>query len=126
MPNERPRRGDVYWVKIPQHHTVGSEQYKRRPWLILSADGISYLPVVIGVPLSLETRKKNRQFRISILQTDMILEAGHTLVVGERVALCEQVRCLSVERLEDKRQARLTDNALYAVEAGIAFVLDVQ
>jgi hypothetical protein len=36
------------------------------------------------------------------------------------------VRCLAVERLEDKRQARLTDNALYAVEAGIAFVLDVQ
>lgn len=126
MPSEQVRRGDVYWVNIPKHHIVGSEQYKRRPWLIVSANEISYLPILIGVPLSFEIRKKNRQFRIGILQTDIILEAGHTLDIGERVALCEQLRCLSIDRLEGKRQARITDTALYAVEAGVAFVLDIQ
>jgi mRNA-degrading endonuclease toxin of MazEF toxin-antitoxin module len=125
-PNPSPRRGDIYWVNVPQKHTVGSEQYKRRPWLIISNNAIGYLRVVIGVPLSFKIQKKNRQFRITILAADIILDPGSTMTAGERVALTEQVRALSVERLEPTRQARITDTALFAVEAGIAFVLDLQ
>jgi mRNA-degrading endonuclease toxin of MazEF toxin-antitoxin module len=121
-----PQRGDVYWVNIPRKHTVGSEQYKRRPFLVVSNNGIHSQQIVIGVPLSFQTQKKNRQYRIAVLQTDIILDVGSTLDPGERIALTEQVRCLSVERLEPDRQAKLTDTAIYAVEAGLAFVMDIR
>jgi len=83
--------------------------------------------MVLGVPLSFQLRKKNRQFRIGILEAEIIHEAGcsNPLDPGERVALTEQLRALSTERLEMPRSARLTDTALFAVEAGITFVLDI-
>ena len=31
MPNSNPQRGEIYWVNIPQRHTVGREQFKKRP-----------------------------------------------------------------------------------------------
>ena len=121
-----PQRGDVYWVNIPRKHTVGHEQYKRRPFLIVSNNAIHHLDIAIGVPLSFQTQKRNRQYRIQILASDIILDPGSTLDPGERIALTEQVRCLSVERLEPTRQARVSDTAVYAVEAGLAFVMDIK
>jgi len=121
-----PQRGDVYWVNIPKKHTVGHEQYKRRPFLIVSNNAIHYLEIVIGVPLTFQVHKKNRQYRIAVLASDIIMDTGSTLDPGERVALTEQVRCVSVERLEPDRQAKLTDTAIYAVEAGLAFVMDIR
>lgn len=121
-----PRRGEVYWVNIPKSHTVGHEQYKRRPFLIISNNAIHHLDIVIGVPLSFQTHKANRQYRIQVLANDIIMDAGSTLDPGDRIALTEQVRCLSVERLEPDRQATLTDTATYAVESGTAFVMDIR
>jgi len=120
-----PKRGEVYWVNIPKRHTVGSEQYKRRPFLVVSNNSIHYLKTVIGVPLTFQVHKSNRQFRIIVLASDIIMDPGSTLDPGERVALTEQVRCLSVERLEPDRQAKLTDTAIYAVESGLGFVMDI-
>jgi hypothetical protein len=82
----------------------------------------------VGVPLSFQIQKKNRQFRISIPATEIINEVGSPkpLDPGERIALTEQVRTLSVDRLEMPRSARITDTALFAVEAGVVFVLDIQ
>lgn len=120
-----PKRGEVYWVNIPKRHTVGSEQYKRRPFLIVSNNSIHYLEIVIGVPLTFQLHKKNRQYRIVVLASDIIMDAGSTLDPGERVALTEQVRCLSILRLEPDRQAKLTDTAIYAVESGLGFVMDI-
>jgi mRNA-degrading endonuclease toxin of MazEF toxin-antitoxin module len=122
-----PQRGDIYWVNVPKKHTVGHEQYKRRPWLIVSNNAISPLEIVVGVPLSFRLHKKNRQFRITILAGEIIHEVGSTnpLDPGERIALTEQLRVLSTDRLEKPRSARISDTALYAVEAGITFVLDI-
>src|SRR5882724_3121387 len=90
----RPQRGDIYWVNIPKQHIVGHEQYKRRPWLIVSNNAIAPLDIVIGVPLSFQIHKKNRQFRIAIPATEIIHEVGcsRPLDPGERIALTEQVR----------------------------------
>jgi len=121
-----PQRGDVYWVKIPKKHTVGHEQYKRRPFLIVSNNAIHHLDLVIGVPLSFQTQKANRQYHIQVLATDIATDLGSTLDPGNRIALTEQVRCLSIERLEPARQARISDTAVYAVEAGLAFVMDIR
>jgi hypothetical protein len=82
--------------------------------------------MVVAVPLSMKAHKQNRQFRISIADSEIIREPGNTsLMPAERIALTEQLRALSVDRLEFPRAARLTDTALYAVEAGIAFVLEI-
>ena len=126
--NPRPQRGDIYWVNVPKKHTVGHEQYKRRPWLIVSNNAIAPLDIVVGVPLSFQVQKKNRYFRIAILASNIIHEPGSTnpLDPGDRIALSEQVRVLSVDRLEQPRSARVTDTALFAVEAGLVFVLDIQ
>lgn len=121
-----PLRGDIYWVNIPRGHTVGHEQYKRRPFLVVSNNAIHHLDLVIGVPLSFQAQKRNRQYHIQVLATDIALDPGSTLDPGNRIALAEQVRCLSIERLEPARQARVSDTAVYAVEAGLAFVMDIR
>jgi mRNA-degrading endonuclease toxin of MazEF toxin-antitoxin module len=125
MPTPSPQRGDVYWVRIPAQHTVGSEQYKRRPWLIVSNSATLSANLVIGVALSQKVQKQNPTFRILITQANTILEAGSSLIPCDRVALTEQVRCLSIDRLEFPRAARVTDVALYMVEAGLAFILEM-
>jgi hypothetical protein len=92
----------------------------------MSTDSISNLPIVIGVPLSFKVNKKNRFFRILVLGSDIVIDPGSDLDPGERIALCEQVRALLVERLEFPRLGCVTKTALYAVEAGIAFVLEIR
>lgn len=124
----KPQRGDIYWLEIKKEQTLGSEQYGYRPWLVVSANSIHGLPVVVAVPLTSELHKIEgaRQFRILIPEKEKIQEPGHTKgCPGESLALTEQVRVLSAERLPPQRAARLTERALGAVEAGIAFVLDI-
>ena len=125
MPNSSPQRGEIYWVNVPRAHTVGTEQFKKRPWLIVSTNSIAQLQLVIGVPLTTKIQKRNRQFRMAILQNDIILEPNSTLEACERVALTEQVRALSVERFDFPRVARVTDSAIYAIEAGLKFVMEM-
>jgi mRNA-degrading endonuclease toxin of MazEF toxin-antitoxin module len=125
MPNSNPQRGEIYWVNIPQRHTVGREQFKKRPWLIVSTNSIAQLQLVVGVPLTTKTQKPNRQFRIQILEGDIILEPNSTLDKCERLALTEQVRTLSLERFDFPRVARVTDAAIYAVEAGLKFIFEM-
>lgn len=123
MPSLNPKRGDIYWVLVPAHHTVGTEQQKRRPWIIFSDESVTTQGLVIAVPLSQKIHKQNRQFRILVTQANIIHDLGSSLMPGDRIALTEQIRAISIERLEPLRQGRLTDTALYAVEAGVAFVL---
>ena len=125
-PSLQPKRGEIYWVKIPLKHSVGHEQRSpRRPWLIVSTSPLSRLGIVIGVPLSFRTHKANRLFRIAISDSQITRDTGSTLDPGERIALTEQLRCLAVERLEPDRQGTLSNTAISAVEAGVAFVLDI-
>ena len=125
MTSPSPLRGDIYWVRILPAHTVGSEQYKRRPWAIVSTSTIIQLGMVVAVPLSQQVQQQNRQFRILVPNTEIVYDTGTTLMPGDRIALTHQVRALSIQRLELPRVGRLTNNALYAVEAGLAFVLEI-
>jgi mRNA-degrading endonuclease toxin of MazEF toxin-antitoxin module len=51
------KQGDIYWVDIPKAHTQGSEQYKRRPFIIVSRTELNKGKIVVGVPMTSETRK---------------------------------------------------------------------
>ncbi len=125
MPNPSPRRGDIFWVNVPANHIVGSEQYKRRPWIVISGDAVLSQKLVIAIPLTSRIQKQNRQFRILIAGSNIILDPQSGMMPGDQLALTEQLRALSIDRLEYPRAARLTDTALYAIEAGVAFVLDM-
>src|SRR5258707_14838953 len=96
-PPPSPERGDIYWIKIPQSQVVGSEQYKRRPWAVVSTKTLTQMGMVIALPLSMKANQQNRQFRILVLNSDIVYEPGTTLIQGDRVALTHQLRALSVE-----------------------------
>ena len=87
------------------------------------------LPIVVAVPLTSELHKIEgaRQFRILIPESPKIQEPGHPKgCKGDSLALTEQIRVLSIERLPARRAARLLpERAMGAVEAGMAFVLDI-
>lgn len=127
-----PRRGEIYWAELPELESVGSEQRGRRPVLVMSevlvvsVDNINRdVPICIIVPLTGVLTKTPRQFRIRIPQAEKIDEPGTGGCPGDSLALTEQIRCISVERF-DKRKgkvARVTPQAIAAVEAGIKYVL---
>ncbi len=121
-----PKRGDVFWVSVPQAHTVGSEQRDDRPYLVVSADSVnSSFPVVVAVPLTSRLKKANRRHRILIPASEIIQEPNAPRAVGESIALTEQVRVLSIDRLGPTRLAHLTPAAMAAVEAGLCYVLAI-
>jgi len=127
-----PRRGEIYWAELPELESVGSEQRGRRPVLVMSevlivsVDNVNKdVPICVIVPLTGVITKTPRQFRIRIPQSEKIDEPGTSGCPGDSLALTEQIRCISVSRL-DKRKgkvAQVTPQAIAAVEAGIKYVL---
>lgn len=119
-----PKRGDIFWADLPPHQSTGSEQYGKRPVVIVSADSINVqFPIAVIVPLTSNISKENRRHRIRILEAHIINEAGSTSTIKESVALTEQIRCVSRDRLGSNRVAKLKPPAIAAVEAGIRYVL---
>src|SRR3974390_3221638 len=119
LPAPRPQRGDIYWLEINDKEVKGSEQHGYRPWLVVSVNNInSQLPIVIAVPITSELPKLEnaRLFRILLPEGHKVQEPGHRKgCPGDSLALTEQVRVLSIERLPKQRAARLTERGIGAV-----------
>ena len=125
MPQDIPQRGDIFWAHLPLIESEGSEQNKDRPVLVISVNSLnSRLPIVVIVPLSSEIHKIS-QHRIRIPESQKIQEPGTKGCPNVGLALTEQIRCISRNRLGDKRLARITPAAMAAVEAGIAYILEI-
>ncbi len=125
-PIPSPRRGDIFWADLPEDESEGSEQHGRRPVLIVSVDAVhKNLPVCIIVPLSNQLKKENRIFRIRILASYKTDEPGTGGCPGDSLALTEQVRMISIKRLDPKRVCTVKPIALGAVESGIKYVLGI-
>lgn len=123
---DTPNRGDIFWADLPVLESIGSEQYGKRPVLVLSVNSInSKLPICVVVPLSNQLQKEIRQFRIRIAAGEKVQEPGTKGCPNDSLALTEQVRCISRDRLDPKRVARATPIAVGAVEAGIKYVLGI-
>ena len=122
--SQTPQRGDIFWATFPGYQSEGSEQRGDRPVLVISVDQINRaLPICVIVPLSTQTHKANRQFRILIPENEKLAEPGTTGCPGESVALTEHIRSVSRDRLQPRRVARAKPAAMGAVEAGIKYVL---
>jgi len=121
------RRGEVYQVNVTPKHAVGSEQHhdKPTPWLIVSADVVSRrFPIVLAAPLTSQVanHEKFREARIHLPLDSWVKSKAMN---HESLVLTEQIRVLSHERLVKGPIATLTDSAMAAVEAGLAYVLGI-
>ena len=118
-PKRRAQRGEIYWVKLPQHESVGTEQYKGRPCVILSSNAINddhNLKGYIVAPLTTRLDKRSAPFRQEI-ETRI---DGNTV---KRLILLEQLRFISEERLGDDPIGALNADALYRLEPGLRYIL---
>lgn len=119
-------RGMVFWADVPREHTVGSEQFKRRPWLVVSTDAFHQkLPLVVAVPLSTREAKATEflHCRIELDLADFRPNPDGTPLTSGGIALTEQVRTLAHDRLDGQPAGKFSDVAMMKVDVGLRFVL---
>lgn len=105
-------------------NTVGTEQQKDRPYIIMSRNSVNDLEKnVVGVPLSTQLHKAS-SYRIKLPVAEIIKDAGYNKPIQESVALTDQLRVLDVSRLIQK-VGRLSDAAIISVGLGLSFLFDI-
>jgi len=123
------RQGDIYWVDIPPSHTVGSEQYNRRPYIIVSRTLVNRRSrTVVAVPLTTtgtDDLASHPPYRIVIPATEMTRDPSYAGTIQDSVAKSDQVRVLDKTRLGPKIGA-LSTTASVAVGLGLAFLFDLR
>lgn len=119
-------RRQIYWVNIPESQARGREQFNRRPWLIVSADVVQKrVPLVVAVPLTSQVHQEQgyRQARIRIPASEVTVLKPGALEEIDRLALTEQVRALSQQRLEGDAVGLVSVKIMNYVSAGLSYVL---
>jgi mRNA interferase MazF len=110
-------RGEVYQANLDP--VTGSERGGTRPVLIVSRDALNAnAPIVIVVPLTSRENKKR------LYPTHIELAAGEGSLSKNSVALCEQVRAISKNRLT-KRIGQLSSQRMSLVDATLMIALDL-
>ena len=113
------RRGDVFWADLRPRS--GSEQWGRRPVVVVSHDGFNLAPSwksVIVVPVSTSKAQEERG------PTAIPLPQGAGGLKHSSVALCHQVTTLDRGKLT-KRVGALPSYLLRVVEGGLRAALDL-
>lgn len=110
-------RGELYQASLDP--AVGSEQGGTRPVLIVSRNALNAnAPIVIVVPL---TRREHKR---QLYPTHVELHAGEGGLAKDSVALCEQVRVISKERVT-KRIGQISHQAMSRVNSTLMITLDL-
>jgi mRNA interferase MazF len=110
-------RGEVYQANLDP--VTGSEQGGTRPVLIVSRDALNAnAPIVIVVPLTSRENKKR------LYPTHVELPTGEGSLSKNSVALCEQVRAVSKNRLT-KRIGQVSSQKMSAIDATLIIALDL-
>jgi mRNA interferase MazF len=110
-------RGEVYQADL--NPVAGSEQGGKRPVLIVSRNAINVnAPIVIAVPLTSRENKRR------LYPTHVVLGAGEGGLAKDSVALCEQVRAISKDRLA-KKIGQVSPLKMTAVDAALKISLDL-
>lgn len=80
------RQGEIYWVTILKSETKGSEQYGRRPFIVVSRDAVNkILKTVVAVPMS-TTVQGQTPHRIVIPPTEVTKDIACTSKIELSVA----------------------------------------
>ena len=126
------RQGDIYWIDIPRHQTEGSEQFGRRPCVVMSRTGINKTArTVVVVPMTTYNSQTQDQkmldqqppYRIVIPVSEMVIDVSCNSVLSTSVVKTDQARVIDKCRLEAKI-GRISDLAILSVGAGLAYVFD--
>ena len=109
------------WVDMSTAETIGTEQQKDRPYVIVSRNSVNDIGEnVVGVPLSTKVHKAC-QHRIQIPPSEIIKDSGYTRPIPAMVALTDHIRVLDPTRLV-RRMGRLSDSAIISVGLGLTFL----
>jgi mRNA-degrading endonuclease toxin of MazEF toxin-antitoxin module len=122
-----PRPGDIHWVEIKKEHVVGHEQYKRRPFVVVSRLRINNLGrLVVAVPLSSQHVDASvTPPWIFVPKGEITRDVESSSEIVDCIALTEQVRALDQSRLQEKLGV-VSQKALSAILLGIAYVFDIR
>jgi len=129
-PKARPvaQPGEVYWVDVPKAHTVGSEQYDNRPYVIVSVPDVNARGTVIGVPLTSVKDVTKITFLppywIFIPRKELIVEWGAVIGEADAMAKTDQIRVLDGTRL-GTRIGQVTLTALASIRLGVSYTIDL-
>jgi len=119
------KQGDIYWVEIRQSETKGSEQYKRRPYIIVSRTGLNKVGrTVVGVPMTSETRKAGGHL-ILLPAREISKDVGCASNIVDSVALVDQIRVLDLSRLEERIGSLSRTATIGLLELGLGFLFDI-
>jgi mRNA interferase MazF len=118
-------QGDIYWVTIHSDETKGSEQYGRRPFIVVSRLAVNRaVKTVVVVPLTTATDNEP-PYRIVIPVSEITKDASCNSKLELSVAKTDQIRVIDKSRLEGKI-GRLSQTAAVSVTLGIAYILDLR
>jgi mRNA interferase MazF len=118
-------QGEMFWVDIPPQHTQGSEQYGRRPVIVVSRDAVNKsLNTVVVVPTSC-TIQGQPPYRIVVPLAEITKDVSCTSVLRPCVAKTDQVRVIDKSRL-GQRIGQLSVTATISVVHGVAYVLNIR
>ena len=107
----RPRRGEIWWVQLDP--TQGSEIRKTRPCVVLSSDIVNaHRRTVVVVPLSTAPN-----------ESPPLLIGLHSAGTPA-VAVLDQVRAITKERLQEKLGV-LATTELHALEDALREILEL-
>lgn len=109
-----PKRGEVYFIRIPAGTTVAHEIRYSRPGVIVSTDALNSDSYTVNV-VFLSTAAAERHD---------IPADRHPLVTANKLsaAICEQVSTVDVSRLGE-RICRLTDEEMESIDSALLHCL---
>lgn len=110
----KPSRGEIWFANL--NPTVGHEQSKSRPCLIISVNQFNYGPAELVVILPMTTKNKNLPWYVEINPP----EGGIKL---KSFIICDQVRTISKKRLIDKSLGIIHQKTLYQIEKRLEILL---
>ena len=110
-------RGEIYLANLDPGE--GSEQRGTRPVLVVSRDALNdFAPIVIVVPIT------GREHKRQLYPTHSEIKAGESGLAKDSVALCEQVRAISKNRLT-KRVGRVSVEIMQKIETALRIAMDL-
>ena len=115
------RTGEIYFCEPDPRDTVGSEQEKDRPWLIVSVTRLHRGNCVVGVPLS-KCIEKARGHLIAVPKQEINFDGG--AAPYDSVALTDQIRALDKSRFR-RKAGHISQRGLDAVLLGLRTLLGI-
>jgi mRNA-degrading endonuclease toxin of MazEF toxin-antitoxin module len=107
--------GEIYWCEPDPKDTVGSEQEKDRPWVIVSVTHLHRGNCVVGVPLTKNLQKACAHL-VQLPKSEMTMDGSESPY--DSVALTDQIRALDKTRFR-RKAGSISRVGLNAIRLGL-------